>query len=302
MVAEDVKYSIERAINPATQGPGGGFFGSIAGFEDYVGGKTPGLSGIEVVDAHTVRFTLSRPDATFLHVMAINFAHVVPKEAVEQYGADFGKHPVGTGAYKLKEWTLGQRLVLERNPDYYKPNTPHLDEVVFDIGVDPLTALLRFEQAGNHAGYGCATTRHSRACTVRAAPRGILTGSRIEGEMLGPPCLRIVERECTAAAKAGLRHVHDRQREARRDCRVHGVPAHAERRGAGSCCIGMRRGYHATVSLHSLPGHRRDRGNGAPGKRSAKCTEAQRHPCLGSLHRVTGCRPHVGLTVRYAKA
>ncbi|HKY95058.1 MAG TPA: ABC transporter substrate-binding protein, partial [Kiloniellales bacterium] len=116
MTAEDVKYSIERAVNPATQGPGGGFFGSIAGFEDFVGGKATHLSGIEVVDPHTVRFKLSRPDATFLHVMAINFSFVVPKEEVERHGADFGKHPVGTGAFKLREWALGQRVVFERNP------------------------------------------------------------------------------------------------------------------------------------------------------------------------------------------
>ena len=69
----------------------------------------------------TVKFELSRPDATFLHVMAINFAYVVPKEEVEKYGADFGQHPVGTGAFKMTEWTLGQRLVFEKNPDYWQP-------------------------------------------------------------------------------------------------------------------------------------------------------------------------------------
>ena len=84
------------------------------------GGKAEALSGITVVDPYTVKFELSRPDATFLHVMAINFAHVVPKEEVEKYGADFGKNPVGTGAFKLAEWTLGQRVVFERNPDYWK--------------------------------------------------------------------------------------------------------------------------------------------------------------------------------------
>jgi oligopeptide transport system substrate-binding protein len=46
--------------------------------------------------------------------------HVVPKEEVEKYGADFGKHPVGTGAFKLAEWTLGQRIVFERNADYWR--------------------------------------------------------------------------------------------------------------------------------------------------------------------------------------
>ena len=56
--------------------------------------------------------------------MAINFAIVVPKEEVEKYGADFGKHPVGTGAFKLDEWTLGQQLVFERNPDYWRKGVP----------------------------------------------------------------------------------------------------------------------------------------------------------------------------------
>ena len=64
-----------------------------------------------VVDPCTLRIELSQPDATFLHVMAINFAFAVPKEEVEKYGQDFAKHPVGTGAFVMKEWKLG--LVLQ---------------------------------------------------------------------------------------------------------------------------------------------------------------------------------------------
>lgn len=94
MTAEDVKYSLDRVTDPATQSPGAGFFGSIAGFE---AAGPDGLSGVEVVDPLTVKITLSRPDATFLHVMALNFASVVPKEAVDALGSDFGKQPVGTG-------------------------------------------------------------------------------------------------------------------------------------------------------------------------------------------------------------
>ena len=78
--------------------------------------------------------------------MAINFAHVVPKEEVEKYGADFGKHPVGTGAFKLTEWTLGQRIVFERNPDYWHKGVPHLDKITFEIGQEPLVALLRLQK------------------------------------------------------------------------------------------------------------------------------------------------------------
>jgi len=146
MTAEDVKYSIDRVVNPTTQSPGQGFFASIKGYEEAAAGKADGLSGITVVDPLTIKFELTRPDATFLHVMAINFSHVVPKEEVERWGADFGKHPVGTGAFKLGEWTLGQRLVFERNADYWHKGLPHLDKITFEIGQEPIVALLRLQK------------------------------------------------------------------------------------------------------------------------------------------------------------
>jgi len=146
MTADDVKYSLDRVTNPKTQSPGAGFFASIAGFDDVAGGKSESLAGVTVVDPLTVKIELSRPDATFLHVMAINFSHVVPKEAVEQYGADFGKNAVGTGAYKMAEWTLGQRLVFERNPDYWRKGLPYLDKITFEIGQEPIVALLRLQK------------------------------------------------------------------------------------------------------------------------------------------------------------
>lgn len=142
MTAEDVKYSLDRVTNPETQSPGAGFFGSIAGFENAGPG---GLSGVEVVDPLTVKITLSRPDATFLHVMALNFASVVAKEAVDAAAGDFGKQPVGTGAFKLAEWTLGQRLVFEKNADYWRDGVPYLDSVVFEVGQEPVVALLRLQ-------------------------------------------------------------------------------------------------------------------------------------------------------------
>jgi oligopeptide transport system substrate-binding protein len=146
MTADDVKYSLDRVTNPKTQSPGAGFFGSIKGYDEVAAGKADGLSGVTVVDPYTVKFELSRPDATFLHVMAINFAHVVPKEEVEKYGADFGKHPVGTGAFKLAEWTLGQRIVFVRNPDYWHKGLPHLDKITFEVGQEPIVALLRLQK------------------------------------------------------------------------------------------------------------------------------------------------------------
>ena len=146
VTAADVKWSIERAVNPKTQGPGAGFFHSIVGADKMTAGTAETMDGITAVDDHTVKFTLSQPDATFLNVLALNFASVVPKEAVEAAGGDFGKHPVGSGAFTLKEWTIGQRLVFVKNPDYFIKDRPHVDSFTIEVGQEPLVALLRLQK------------------------------------------------------------------------------------------------------------------------------------------------------------
>src|SRR3546814_18216333 len=64
LTAADVKYSIERTVNPETRSPGQGFFHMIEGFDDLASGKATELSGIATPDAHTVVFNLSAPTAT----------------------------------------------------------------------------------------------------------------------------------------------------------------------------------------------------------------------------------------------
>ena len=95
--------------------------------------------------------------------MAINFGFVVPKEEVEKYGADFGKHPVGTGAFKFVEWTPGQKLVLERFADYHTKGVPYLDKLTFEFGQDPTVNVLRLQEGrGRHR-----RRRHSAGAVQR---------------------------------------------------------------------------------------------------------------------------------------
>jgi ABC-type transport system substrate-binding protein len=145
LTSADIKYSIERTVNPETQSPGQGFFWMIAGYQEASTGQAEGLSVIETPDDRTVVIHLGQPNATFLHVMAINFSFAVPREAVEEFGPDFGKNPVGTGAFKLTEWALGQHLILDRNEAFYEDGVPKLDRIVFEVGQDPSVALLRLE-------------------------------------------------------------------------------------------------------------------------------------------------------------
>ena len=101
---------------------------------------------MQTADDYTVTIKLSRPDSTLLHLMALNFSFVVPKEVVEAEGPDFGHKPVGTGAFKVTEWTTGQSLALERNEDYFKPGRPNLDKINFQIGQEPVVNLLRLQK------------------------------------------------------------------------------------------------------------------------------------------------------------
>jgi peptide/nickel transport system substrate-binding protein/oligopeptide transport system substrate-binding protein len=180
VVASDVKYSIERAVDPKTQGPGAGFFGAINGFADLTGGKATVLSGIETPDDQTVIFKLSRPDATFLHVLAINFASVVPKEAVDAAAGDFGKKPVGSGAFVLKEWVIGQRLVFERNPAYFVKDVPHIDKFTVEVGQEPLVALLRLQKGEvDIAGDGIPPAKFLEIKNSAEGPEMIVDGAQL---------------------------------------------------------------------------------------------------------------------------
>ena len=63
LTASDIKYSIERSVNPETQSPGQGFFWQIKGFDDMAAGNAAELSGITTPDDGTVVIELSQPDA-----------------------------------------------------------------------------------------------------------------------------------------------------------------------------------------------------------------------------------------------
>jgi peptide/nickel transport system substrate-binding protein len=86
----------------------------FAGFDD----KSI-VSAIEAVGTHTVRITLKEPQAPFLANLAMFVFDIASPKAVERWGTEFGKHPVGTGAYKFVEWKPNQEVVLEANADYW---------------------------------------------------------------------------------------------------------------------------------------------------------------------------------------
>ena len=88
------------------------------------------VENVEVVDDMTVKFTLNAPYAPFLSNLAYPTGLIVSPAAVEQFGADFGRNPSGTGAFKFAEWRSNEAVVVEANPDYWD-GAPDLQAVVF---------------------------------------------------------------------------------------------------------------------------------------------------------------------------
>ena len=88
------------------------------------------VENVEVVDDMTVRFTLNAPYAPFLSNLAYPTGLIVSPVAVEQHGAEFGRNPSGTGAFKFAEWRSNEAVVIEANADYWD-GAPELQAVVF---------------------------------------------------------------------------------------------------------------------------------------------------------------------------
>ena len=181
MVADDVLYTFERVLDPETQSPGQGFYLTIAGAQEFIDGAADSVAGIEVVDDYTIRLTTSEPDASFLHKLGLNFAHVVPQEAVEAAAGDFGHQPVGTGGFMLEEWLLGQHIKLVRNPDYFEPGVPYLDALTFEIGVDPNVAFLRLQRGEvDILGDGIPSARYTEVLADPVLSELVATGEQMQ--------------------------------------------------------------------------------------------------------------------------
>jgi peptide/nickel transport system substrate-binding protein len=88
------------------------------------------LAEAKAVDAKTVVMTLSRRFTPFLTLTEIWNSGIVPKADVEKKGdEEFARNPVSSGAFRLVEWRQGDRVILEKNPNYYRSGLPHLDGI-----------------------------------------------------------------------------------------------------------------------------------------------------------------------------
>jgi peptide/nickel transport system substrate-binding protein len=117
-VAEDVKYSFERILDPETASPA---------TDDLAG-----VASIETPDDYTVVMTMSAPDASFLAKLMGNSLKVVPRETVEENG-DLMQVMVGTGPFVFEEYVPNSMVSLTANPEFWEEGKPYVDAMEMQI-------------------------------------------------------------------------------------------------------------------------------------------------------------------------
>jgi len=126
VVADDVVASINRILDPNTKSRGKGGLGPIA--------------KVEAVDPYTVRFTLSQPVADFPSNLALPYARITPRDTK----LNLNTQADGTGPFLLKEFVVGEKVIVERNPNYFRKGLPRVDQVqllVFPDATAEINAL-----------------------------------------------------------------------------------------------------------------------------------------------------------------
>ena len=133
VTATDFKWSLERAANPQTVSPvAETYLNDIVGVMDVIEGRASEITGIKVIDDRTLQITIDAPKAYFLAKLTYPTAFVVDRENVESGGQTWTDEINGTGPFKLKEYKIGERIVLERF-DNLDENAGGVDLIVMNL-------------------------------------------------------------------------------------------------------------------------------------------------------------------------
>ena len=130
VTATDVKWSLERAADPITESFNAAvFLSDIVGVDDKLTGLANNISGVEIINDHTITITTDAPKAYFLSKLTYPVSFVLDRENVA-IGPSWILEPNGTGPFKMTEYRPGEVLRLTRFDDYHL-EPAKLDEVEF---------------------------------------------------------------------------------------------------------------------------------------------------------------------------
>ncbi|MDA7087002.1 ABC transporter substrate-binding protein [Pseudomonas sp. SA3-5] len=151
LTADDVLFSFQRMLDPAHPwhkvAPGG--------YPHAQSMQLPSLiNSIDKLGEHSLRFTLSRPDATFLATLSMGFASIYSAEYADQLLAAgtperLNSQPIGSGPFVFKRFQKDAAVRYVANPEYFA-GTPAVDSLVFAITPDANVRLQKLRRGECH--------------------------------------------------------------------------------------------------------------------------------------------------------
>ena len=141
LLAADVAYSFNRIINKNTASPGAWIFNN----------RVAEINSFTALNDSTFQIKLQAPFQPILGILSMQYCSIVPHEAVEKYGNDFRRHPVGTGPFGFVAWEEGQAMVLKKNDHYFEKDfngksLPYIDGIKINFYDSKATEFLEFQQ------------------------------------------------------------------------------------------------------------------------------------------------------------
>ncbi|HZI52365.1 MAG TPA: ABC transporter substrate-binding protein [Chitinophagaceae bacterium] len=142
LTAKDIEFSLSRILDKKLASPGAWIFN----------GKVDTLQPFKALDDTTFQLKLLRPYNPILGILSMQYCSIVAKEAVEKYGTDFRRHPVGTGPFRFVAWEEGQALVMAKHKNYFEKDKegnrlPYIDGIKISFYDSKATEFLLFRQS-----------------------------------------------------------------------------------------------------------------------------------------------------------
>ena len=171
------------------------------------------LSSVQINNPYEVTLHLKQPDAAMVLTLADRAGMMASPTAVKKLGANFANHPVSAGPYVVSKYVPNVTLVLKKNPHYWQPGKPYLNQITFNFFTDQQTANSAIEdhQAQlelNVALSDVSTLKAVQGLKVVSAPSLFIDGCYINATK--PPLNNVLVRQAVAYAinRAALNSVY----------------------------------------------------------------------------------------------
>ncbi len=151
ITASDFVYSFQRFVDPATASPYSSTYGIfLKNGNEVIEGKMPATAlGVKAISPTILQVETASPYEYFLQILVNTQFTALDKATVEKYGKDWIKpnNIVTNGAYILREWQVNNKIVLEKNPNYYDAAKVTITKVTF-LPIEDLNTDIKLFESG----------------------------------------------------------------------------------------------------------------------------------------------------------